>query len=836
MKNRSELDIKISALKPGDHLCCIYETEEEHEKLLTPFLIQGLQRNEKIMYIVDARSSEEILDYLRQEGVEIESYLRKGQLNILSVDESYMSTGIFNPDGMISLLNKETNRALKEGYSALRVTGEMSWALKGLPGSDRLIEYEIKLNHFFPDKKCLAICQYDRRKFKADILLDVLITHPIAIIGTEIYDNFYYIPPNKLMKGEPETARLENRLDNLKERKNQERILRDSELKYRNLIEQLPAITYISSNNSENRTLFISPQIKDILGFNPDEWITDRELKHKQLHPADRSKVLMELEKTIKTGKPFLCEYRMFTKDARIVWIRDNATIITDELGKPGYLQGVMYNITTNRQAEEVLKKAHEDLESKIQNRTKILTEAQRIAHLGNWDWNIESDTLDWSDEIFRIFGLKPREFGATYEAFIASVHPEDRNKVKKAVNKAMTNAEYRYRIEHRVLRPDGSERIVYEKGEVTFRKNKPVRMLGTVQDITDYKKMEEKLARQLKEIQRLKQQLENENIILRKEIKLHTKHDTILGKSPAIMQVLRQIEQVAPTDSVVLLQGETGTGKELIANAIHNLSSRKKQMMVKVNCAAIPSPLIESELFGREKGAYTGALTRQIGRFELANHSTIFLDEVGELSLDLQAKLLRVLQEGAFERLGSPRTIRVDVRIIAASNRKLSDAIARGEFREDLFYRLNVFPIEMPPLRDRTEDIPILVWNFANEFSEKMNKEIQSISQKSMDNLQAYHWPGNIRELRNVIEHAVIISTSNELNIQLPHHAHAAGISGQTLEETERRCIINALEKTAWRIKGKNGAASLLGLKPSTLYAKMTKLDIPTKREKDVI
>jgi transcriptional regulator with GAF, ATPase, and Fis domain len=289
----------------------------------------------------------------------------------------------------------------------------------------------------------------------------------------------------------------------------------------------------------------------------------------------------------------------------------------------------------------------------------------------------------------------------------------------------------------------------------------------------------------------------------------------------------MNQVERVAPTDSVVLIQGETGTGKELVARAIHRLSPRNGKMMVKVNCAAIPPTLIESELFGREKGAYTGALVKQIGRFEIANGSTIFLDEIGELSGELQAKLLHVLEKGQFERVGSPETITVDIRVIAATNKDLAAAVQNGSFRKDLYYRINVFPIEVPPLRQRREDIPILVWSFVQEFSEKMGKTIEIIPRKTMEQLQSYEWPGNVRELRNIIERAMILTKGTSLHVDIPQSIDSIHQQEMGLEEFEKNHIIDILSMTGWKVRGKKGAAELLRLKPSTLESKMKKLGI---------
>ena len=299
----------------------------------------------------------------------------------------------------------------------------------------------------------------------------------------------------------------------------------------------------------------------------------------------------------------------------------------------------------------------------------------------------------------------------------------------------------------------------------------------------------------------------------------------TVVGQSLAVRQVLDQVRQVAATDATVLLLGETGTGKDLFATQIHELSARRGRAMVRVNCSAIPVTLMESELYGREKGAFTGALARQVGRFELADHSTIFLDEIGELPQDVQIKLLRVLEERQFERLGSPNAIRVDTRIIAATHRDLEQRIAEGTFREDLFYRLNVFPIKVPPLRERSEDIPLLVWRFIEEFSKAFGKRIDAISGENMATLQRYTWPGNIRELRNIVERAMIVAHGPKLSLTVPTSTTvAAAKRSLKLADVEKAHIRDVLESTGWRVRGTDGAAARLGLKPTTLETRLAK------------
>jgi transcriptional regulator with GAF, ATPase, and Fis domain len=332
-------------------------------------------------------------------------------------------------------------------------------------------------------------------------------------------------------------------------------------------------------------------------------------------------------------------------------------------------------------------------------------------------------------------------------------------------------------------------------------------------------------------QVERLRDQLHAENVYLRREAEERFGTGAIVGQSAALRDVQEQVRQVAPTNATVLLIGETGTGKELLASQIHELSGRRARAMVRVNCAAIPATLIESELFGREKGAFTGALARQVGRFELADHSTIFLDEIGDLPMDIQVKLLRVLEERQVERLGSPRPIHVDVRIVAATHRNLEQRVAEEAFREDLYYRLNVFPIRVPPLRERVEDIPALVWRFVEEFSTAFGKPIEAISRDNIAALQAYSWPGNIRELRNVVERAMIVTTGRRLTIALPEPSPAAPRRSVRLTDVEKEHIRSVLESTRWRVRGSGGAAERLGLRPTTLETRMARLGIMRPR-----
>ncbi|MEI6207939.1 MAG: sigma 54-interacting transcriptional regulator [Desulfuromonadales bacterium] len=351
-------------------------------------------------------------------------------------------------------------------------------------------------------------------------------------------------------------------------------------------------------------------------------------------------------------------------------------------------------------------------------------------------------------------------------------------------------------------------------------------------QEIEVRKKAEASLHGTYVEIKHLKDRLQAENIYLQQEVDQQFNFGEIIGQSSVLTRVFSQVEQVAPMNATVLLLGETGTGKGVVARAIHSRSARKGRALITVDCTTLPANLVESELFGRERGAFTGSDTKQIGRFELADGGTIFLDEIGEMPLKLQSKLLRVIQDGEFERLGSPRTIKTDVRIIAASNRNLAEEVKNGTFREDLFYRLNVFPITLPPLRQRKDDIPLLVNHFVAKFNKKICKKIETLSTDTLNTLKEYHWPGNVRELESVIERAVIISQGKSLQVldrfdTSVKREEPVVHDVKVLAELERDHVLKVLMKTGWRIEGKNGAALLLGMNASTLRARMRKYGI---------
>ncbi len=419
--------------------------------------------------------------------------------------------------------------------------------------------------------------------------------------------------------------------------------------------------------------------------------------------------------------------------------------------GKP-HLVGIGIDITKQRQREAA------------QRRSKnLLKRAEEIALIGGWQFNLITQEQFWTSQAYRIFGL-PEGYPLTDEKLLEIVHPDDRSFVEASRKAALLNGSLE--IEYRIV-VDGRVKWVQAKANVLFGQDgKPIEFIGVVCDVSDRKRIEEEKERAFTEIKHLKELLQTENIYLKKEIQDLQESEEIIGQSDAMHYVLFRAQQVAQTDSTVLLLGETGTGKGMFACLIHRVGPRKDKPLVTVNCAGLPANLIESELFGREKGAFTSAASKQIGRFELANGGTIFLDDIGELPVELQVKLLRVIDDGEFERLGSPHPIKLDVRIIAATNRNLSQEISKGNFREDLFYRLNIFPISIPPLRQHKEDIPLLVDFFLKKFNKRFGCHITDIPEAPLQSLKAQEWPGNIRELMGVIERTVITSSGKTLHI----------------------------------------------------------------------
>ncbi|MEJ2476356.1 MAG: sigma 54-interacting transcriptional regulator [Desulfobacterales bacterium] len=451
------------------------------------------------------------------------------------------------------------------------------------------------------------------------------------------------------------------------------------------------------------------------------------------------------------------------------------------------------------------------------------LSLATNAAGVGLWIMEIASGCVWVTPKTRELLHLAPEE-DLVYETFLKTIHPEDRERIDQEVVQVIQSGE-KLQVEYRIVLSDGSTRWIAASGQLyPGSTGEPESLMGVSVDISERNK-------QMQEIVELKRRLENENLYLRKELRSEKGFEKIVGKSKALNRVITAAKQVATTEATVLILGETGTGKGLMANAIHQLSARRHRPLITVNCSALPQNLIESELFGREKGAFTGAHTRQAGRFEVADGGTIFLDEIGEMPLELQAKLLRVLQEGEFERLGSAKTVRVDVRVIAATSRDLRQEVHTRRFREDLYYRLNVFPISIPPLRQRSEDIPLLARHFVEKYGRKMRRHVERIPETTIKMFLNYDWPGNVRELEHVVERGVILSTGRTFRLaEQLRSSKSVGANDKPLKDlasAEREHILRVLQETSWRIDGPFGAAAILKLHPSTLRFRIKKLGI---------
>ena len=565
--------------------------------------------------------------------------------------------------------------------------------------------------------------------------------------------------------------------------------------------------------NVDSGKLLWNDRHLEFYGITRDEFTNDLEGWRSQLHPDDKNYAETRFQEVFENKSLHDLNFRIIRPNGDIRYLKAaGVPVVVD--GKIVKVIGVNQDITESKNSEKKLKEGEARIRLFTQNVPDFLLQIDKSGKINYINKTLEG--LTQNDVIgSSVYSWIPEEFSEQFK-----------DKVKK------------------VFSSGGNEIMEYPgnglKGEPIWFESKigPLEKSGIItqviivsRDITERKIAELALKTALNENIELKQQIEAENIYLKEELKLEGSFSEMVGSSKSLKKVLKQVEQVAKTGSTVLILGETGTGKELIARAIHNASDRKDKPMVKVNCSALPADLIESELFGHEKGAFTGALNRKIGRFELANGGTIFLDEIGDLPIELQTRLLRVLQESEFERLGGEKTIKVNVRVITATNRDLANQVLENKFRQDLYYRLNVFPIKCPPLRNRIDDISDLVHHFVNKYNPKVNNKIKTVNQKTIERLMQYNWPGNIRELEHVIERAIIMNQGDQLRLGswFIDNSIDSIVSDdlRTLETVERDYIIKVLETTNWKIRGKNGAAEILGMQPTTLESRIKKRGI---------
>jgi len=617
------------------------------------------------------------------------------------------------------------------------------------------------------------------------------------------------------------------------EHKQFEEALRLSEEKYRNVYDTAPLAFVVWDRDC--RVLEWNRRAEKLFGWNRDEILGENFF---DFIVPDRARPRVEaVVRSLLDGElPSRSINENITRSGRIILCEWNNTILYDTTGKIIGALSLGLDITERRRAELALVESEENYRLVFERANDgILT-------------LINDQISNCNEKFLEMVGLQRSELIGKHPWDISPpIQPGggiSREMALRFINEAYEGRMPRFDWIHN--RPDGTP-VFVEVSLNNIRHEKEPTLMCIVRDISGRKKAEEALRQAFMEIEQLKNKLQEENIYLREEINTTAQYGDIVGDSGVLRSTLRQIELVAPTDSTVLILGESGTGKELVAREIHRRSARKDRPIIKVNCASIPKTLYESEFFGHVKGAFTSAVRDRAGRFELANTGTIFLDEVGEIPLDLQSKLLRVLQEGQYERVGDDRTRDTDVRVIAASNKDLRREVEEGRFREDLYYRLNVFPITVAPLRQRKEDIPLLAMHFLTILCKKANRPIPKLTRANIQLLQSYHWPGNVRELQNVIERAVITCRGNVLDFDLPmlptptavnhtNQAAPADADAQILTEVEmqkleRDNIIAALNHTGWHVFGANGAAALLGLKPTTLASRMKKYGIEKPR-----
>jgi PAS domain S-box-containing protein len=536
----------------------------------------------------------------------------------------------------------------------------------------------------------------------------------------------------------------------IEDQKRAEQAQRESEQSFRLIVDGIAGL--VATMTADGEVELVNRQALEYFGKTLEDlkaWAASD-----LVHPKDLPHVIAAWRRSVETGDPYDIDYRLRRADGVYRWFHLRGLPLRDREGRIVRWYVLHTDIDERKTAAEDLRRSEESL-----------LEAQRWSHTGSFKCDVRTRAVIASPEVYRIYGIDPTEV-SNAEIFFAGIHPEDRKDARELFERSIRE-KTPFKTDHRILLPDGSIKHLHSAGHpLTDESGVVVEVVGTIMDVTEQWNARANLEQALKEIEFLKDRLQRENIALRDEVDRASMFEEIVGTSKLLEAVLSRVAKVAPTDSTVLITGETGTGKELIARAVHKRSQRSGRAFVSVNCAALAPTLISSELFGHEKGAFTGATQRRLGRFELADGGTIFLDEVSELLPDTQAALLRVLQEREFERVGGIQPVRIDVRVIAATNRDLRAAVANGTFRQDLFYRLNVFPIALPPLRERKEDILMLVEYFVQRYAKKAGKNIRSIDKKTLDVLQSYDWPGNIRELQNVIERSVILNFGEALSV----------------------------------------------------------------------
>jgi PAS domain S-box-containing protein len=838
------------------HAAYFWETNKEFAEAVG-FLEVGLRGADHCVIFGHEEANQAVCQILRERGFDLEALQAQRRLSVLG--------GSSSGDLILGTIAATFEQAVAGGAPLIRLLGNIGWHRRDWPEEEDLLAFEAKVTAATKEFPCVVVCLYDLRALSGPIVHHgAFETHPLIVHHHSVHQNPYHVPTEVFLE------HLEAIAADIAERRRMEAALKKSEERFRALFESAPI--GISINDAEGRFIQVNESFQTMLQYPEDEL---RGLSFREITVAEDLAESERLFGELREGKrkEFQVEQRYQKKNGDLLWGNTHCAAVRDASGNFVYTFAMVEDVSERKRAERILRAITEGtaasagsdffrslvrhLAQALQVRYSFIAECTdetktRVRTLAFWTGEGFSDSVDYllrGTPCEQVIGGE----ACHYPERLQGLFPEDKDLVA-------LNAESYLGVP--LHSPSGD--IL---GHLVAMDTKPMPALPRDVSILRIfaaragvelrrQQAEERLRAALSEVERLKNRLHAENVYLQEEIRREHNFEEIVGSSPALLAVLQEVERVAPTDASVLIFGETGTGKELIARAIHNRSTRQARPLVKVNCGAISAGLVESELFGHVKGAFTGAFERRTGRFELANGGTLFLDEVGELPLETQVKLLRVLQEGEFEPVGSSRTVRVDVRIIAATNRHLEEAVQAGRFRSDLFYRLNVFPIRVPALRERRSDIPQLVLFFLSRAGRKFGKRIEGVSQETMELFVNYSWPGNVRELQNLIERSVVLSEGPILTLSqnlFPASSFGEGLTAQvsaaapaavlpsavaaasapatqapfSLEEIERQHILSVLEQTRWIIEGPQGAAKLLNLHPNTLRGRMKKLGI---------
>ena len=838
-----DLGLKGEQIPLHSHLAYFWENDREFADAVA-FLAAGLRGNDHCVIFGHEEANETVCKILSTGGFDVDALLTSGRLTVLSGQPA--------ADQILQLIAADFERAIACGAPLVRLLGNIGWGKANWPDDEDLLAFESKITAAAANFPSVILCMYDAVKAPASIIRHgALETHPFTFGHRGLRESSHYIPTDQFLK------QLETVAAQISARRQAEQALKTSEDRFKTLFEKAPvgiAIVDVGRKLVEANRSFT-----EMFEYTPEE---HPGMFFPETTSKDCAEEIESLFAELIRGdrKDFRIEKCYRTRGGNYVWGHTTCSAVRGTGGAFEYAVVMIDNTTERKRAEETVRSIVEGTAA-VTGANFFASLVRSVASALGAKYAFVAECHVQRTQASSLAFWKGDGFGDNFEYDIRQTPCE--KVVEGNICYYARDLQQAFPLSAAIVQLEAVSYlgipVVGASGEVighfVVMDDKPMgespyglSILKTFAARAgaelDRQRAEGELRTALAEVESLKNRLNAENVYLQEEIRSEHNFDEIVGSAPILLEALDQVERVSQTDATVLIIGETGTGKELFARAIHSRSGRKGRPLVKVNCGAIAAGLVESELFGHVKGAFTGALQSRIGRFELAHGGTIFLDEVGELPLDTQVKLLRALQEQEFEPVGSNRTVRVDVRVIAATNRNLEEAVKQGRFRPDLYYRLNVVPVRVPSLRERRSDIPHLVRFFVQGFAKKFAKDMEAVSRETMDSLERYPWDGNIRELQNVIERAVVLSSGpvlmlNENLLPTSRFENRPGArvaaaadpgtspSVESLEEIERSHICRVLEKSGWVVEGPRGAAKSLDLNPNTLRSKMKKLGI---------